>query len=297
MSTYSQVGKIQELSNLVKQISSEDTPFQTVIGKESSNSETFTWVEESLATAGSNAVIEGAAFSSARAQNLESHTNYTQLMDKTVSLTSSEQAALQAGAVHKMAYNIKQATRELLRDKEFAYVGTAQSATPGAAGTSARKTAGYQAQIHTSMVRDMVAAPVTEAVLNGQLEALFSAGAQPTHIMTSGAGKVHVSGVLNATRQRDIASTDKAAYGISVYMSDFGQVEIVPNRFVKYDGVNKGDILIFNPEMWTEKVLQEQGVREGVAKEHADTKNVFVEAGLLHRNWKASALITNVKFK
>ena len=297
MSTYSQVGKKQDLSDIVKSISPEETPFSSAIGSEKATSETFSWVEEALANAATNAVIEGAAFSAARVQNLENHTNYTQLMDKTVTLTSSEQAALQAGAVEKMAYNLKQATRELKRDKEFVWVGSAQTATPGAAGTSARKSAGYQAQVHSSQVHDLNNTPLTEDILNARLEAMFTAGASPTHIMTSGAGKVHISSKLNATRQRDIANTDKAAYGVSVYLSDFGTIEIVPNRFVKYDGVGKGDILIFNPDMWCEKVLQEYAVKDGASTAHSDTKNVSIEAGLLHRNWKASGLITNVKFK
>lgn len=296
MSTYTQKGKKQDLSDIVKNLTPYETPFQSMIGSERAGNTLFNWVEESLNGAADNAQVEGADAIAATVEVLAERQNYTQIFEKVVSLSTSEQATKQAGGIQTMAHKTQQRSKELKRDVEYAYVGTAQAAAAGTAAT-ARKTAGYQAQIDVANVKDLAGAAVTEADFNALLGRLYDAGANPDVVMTSASGKLALDAALQKDRIRDIGQDQKATYGVSVYVSPFGAVEIVPNRFVKQDTVAKtGDILVMDSTMWAEKVLEDVTMSDLAKTGLSDKKMIHVEKGLMHRNFKSSGLMTNVKF-
>jgi len=58
--TYSQVGKAEDVSNILSDITPTDTPMLTMTKTEKVSARTFSFLEDSLRAAASNAKVEGA---------------------------------------------------------------------------------------------------------------------------------------------------------------------------------------------------------------------------------------------
>lgn len=295
--TYVQKGQHKDLSDIVENISPVETPFQTMIGKGKASNTLFNWTEESLDSAKDNAAIEGADAAAAVDNILTERQNYTQIFTKTVTLSGSSQANKLAGDVQTMAHQVALKAKELKRDIENAYVGTAQVAAAGSSA-AARKTAGYQAQVDTANVIDKASAAVTEADIQEMLVRLYEAGATPDVIMCHPRLRVAVTNILTtkAGRVNVLDKSTKLVNSVSVYTSDVGEVELHNNRFCKYDPVSGvGDILIFDSSMWEEKVLRPYHVQDLSKTGDSDKKLLVVEKGLANRSFKSAGLITGVK--
>ena len=81
-STYDQVGKAEDVSDIITDISPTDTPFTTMVKSEKVSARTFEWQEDSLAAAAANAAIEGADASMATLSATTMRTNNTQILTK-----------------------------------------------------------------------------------------------------------------------------------------------------------------------------------------------------------------------
>ncbi len=55
--TYDQVGKKEDVSDIISDITPTDTPFFTMVRSEKVSARTFNWLEDSLAAAANNAAI------------------------------------------------------------------------------------------------------------------------------------------------------------------------------------------------------------------------------------------------
>ena len=58
--TYSQVGKAEDVTNILSDITPTDTPMLTMTKTEKVSARTFSFLEDSLRAAASNAKVEGA---------------------------------------------------------------------------------------------------------------------------------------------------------------------------------------------------------------------------------------------
>ena len=58
--TYSQVGKAEDVSDIISNISPFSTPMQAMLKTEKVTARTYSWLEDSLAAIAVNAAVEGA---------------------------------------------------------------------------------------------------------------------------------------------------------------------------------------------------------------------------------------------
>ena len=111
----------EDLANVIYNISPEDTPFMSTIGRGSANQTYFEWQTDALAAASTtNAVIEGdeATLSALTATNRVG--NYTQISRKVIGVSGTNEAVDKAGKKSEMAYQMAKASAELKRDMETA---------------------------------------------------------------------------------------------------------------------------------------------------------------------------------
>ena len=248
----------EDLSDVIYNISPVDVPFQSNIGRDKA-SQTFTeWQTDALAAAVStNAQLEGddvASTSDARAATNRVG-NYTQISRKVIAVTGTLLASDTAGFRNKKAYELAKAANELKRDMETTLTGI-QTATVGN-NTVARKTAGlgawiitnFQAGTGTTSAPAMssgsdgypatalvagTATAITETRLKTALQQVWTQGGSPDMVMCGPVNKVLISAFTGiATRFRDVPAGKQAQIigAADVYVSDFGTVNIVPNRF------------------------------------------------------------------
>jgi hypothetical protein len=296
--SYDQVGKKEDVSDVISNISPTKVPFQTMIGSEKVTNTLFQWQEDSLRAVQVNAKVEGFTASDASLTATTMRNNYTQILEKTIKVSETADAISTYGRARESAYQLAKAGFEVKRDLEYALVGTGQTAVAGDSST-ARKFNGYQAQVDTALINYTGSGnALTEDALLTTLQELYSEGADPTVIMVTPSNSVEVAKFAKAAgRYREIENggpADRAIINaVDLYVSPFGEQKVVLNRFQM--GGNSGDAhvdtLVFDPDMWKTCVLR-PWTRETLAKDGDNTKMLLVgEYSLKHKNKKASAVI------
>jgi len=300
--SYDQVGKKEDVSDIISNISPTKVPFQTMIGSEKVTNTLFQWQEDSLRAVQVNAKVEGFTAADATLSPTTMRNNYTQILEKTVKVSETADAISTYGRARESAYQISKAGFELKRDLEYALVGTGQTKVAGDSAT-ARKFDGFQAQVNTSLITltgqtASVNNNLTEDALLTNLQALYAQGSDPSIIMVIPTDAVEVAKFAKAAgRYREIENggpADRAIINaIDLYVSPFGEQKVVLNRFLQggNTGDTKFDTLVFDPDMWKLQTLR-PWTRETLAKDGDNTKYMLVgEYSLRHKNQQASGII------
>ena len=263
--TYAAVGMREDLSDVIYNISPTDTPFMSSIGKTKATAVYHEWQTDSLAAAAANAAVEGADATEATLSPTTRVGNRTQISQKTVGITGTLEAVDKAGRKSEKAYQLAKASSEIKRDMEFALLNnTVQS--NGSAGSSARVLGGLQTWLATNGdfgTGGSAGATGTTARTNGTnrtfeesllktvVKEVFESGGSPKVLMVTPAHKQTVSAFAGIAAQRYMAPADAPTTIIGaadVYMSDFGSMSVVPNRFMLSGNSANEVAFVLDPE-------------------------------------------------
>ena len=239
----------EALSNVIANISPEETPFQSNVGSKSVSNTYFEWQKDSLAAADATARISGDDVSSFDSTSATIRVgNHTQILRRTVIVADNLEAVDKAGRDSELAYQVAKRGKELKRDIEACLTDNNAKAA-GGTGT-APETAGLGAWVATndnfgtggasptgdgSNARtDGTQRAFTEDMLKSVMSSVWTAGGNPSVLMVGAFNKQKVSGFAGIAAQRYMAPADGPTTIIGaadVYMSDFGTLSVVPNRF------------------------------------------------------------------
>jgi hypothetical protein len=257
--TYDAKGIREDLSDVIANISPEDTPFMSNLGKGPKPGNTFfEWQQDSLvAVDNTNAQLEGDDITAFDAVTPTVRVgNYCQISRKTLILSETEQEVDKAGRDDEEAYQIAKKGAELKRDIEAILIGTNQFGVTGAAAT-ARKTAALLSWVRTNVDKDAggcnpgAPAPFPGSGPYGQWRAprVHRGAAQERDPAPVGAGwalrhrhgrRCPEADDVDVRRHRDeddqsVGSKPATVIGaVDLYVSDFGTFSIVPNRFQRH---------------------------------------------------------------
>lgn len=252
--TYSSKGNREGLSDVIYRISPEETPLMSNAGKASGSSTYFEWQNDALASAAANGVVEGNEAAYVAAVATTRLGNYHQISTKTALVSGTLDAINKAGRKSEMAYQMAKKSAELKRDMEF--TATRNAAAVAGSSSVARLSAGLESFLRTNDSRGATgadptlsgttegfpnAAPTdgtprafTETLLKAVLLASYNSGGKGTMLMVGPAQKQVVSSFAGIAVNRFNVQGAKQGTIIGaadVYVSDFGVVNVVPNRF------------------------------------------------------------------
>lgn len=316
--TYSSEGIKENLSDLIYSIAPEETPFMSNIGRRQVSNTLYEWQEDTLSAAGDSAIIEGGAATSTQTAPKRMQ-NYAQLNAKRVTVSGTLEAVDKAGRNSELQYELARKSSELKRDMEFALTQN-QVADAGDAST-ARKTAGLESWLRTNTSRGSGGttdgadpelssttsgfpdtAPVdassdaeralTEALLKTIVQEVWTEGGDPSILMVGAANKQVVSGFAGIAAQRYMAPNDAPSTIIGaadVYVSDFGSVQVVPNRFQR-----NRTAFVLDPEYAEVAFLRDFEVQDLAKTGDAEDRQIVVEFGLQVSNEKAHGVIADL---
>lgn len=261
--TYDARGIREDLADVIYNISPIDTPFVSNVGKTVAEQTFFEWQTDSLAAANANnAVVEGADAGADNSTPTSRMGNYTQISTKIVQISGTLESVRKAGRKSELAYQLAKRGNELKRDME-AGLTSYNVAVPGNDST-ARVTAAFGSFIITNSVRGAggadptysggigsnglpigypngaptagTPAAITEANFKTMLADQWNSGGKADFVLVDAATKQAISLFTGiATRYRDVPAGEQAQIigAADVYVSDFGDVTIVPDRFTK----------------------------------------------------------------
>ncbi len=257
LQTYQSTNNAEDVTDIVMNISPVDTPLLTMAKKTNAEATYTQWPIESLSAVDSaNANIEGddATVDASTTPTLVG--NYTQLVDKVASVTTTQNAIKKYGVKNEMAKQMAKKGKELKRDMETIMLLN-QARVVGAAGT-AQKMRSLGSWLTTNDSRGATgadgsaSAAATDGTQRAFTEALFkavvvttitNADELPSMVMAGPANRANLSSQLsgNSTRFYELKDGQLNA-SISVYRSDYGPLKLVMNRFQR-----ERDMWFLNP--------------------------------------------------
>jgi hypothetical protein len=302
----------EDLQDALVSISPTDTPVMSAIGRKSVDNTYFEWgVVELAAASDANRVAEGeAAPGNDAATNAVRQGNYTQISDKVVEVSDTNNAVNGAGDAQTTAKQIAYKLKELKRDMELMLTDNV-AASAGSSGT-ARASAGLAAHLRTNVSRgtggangttsgsgdsgyvnaaatDGTTRAITEDLLKGVIADCWTEGAEPSVVICGPSQKQTISTFTgNATRFKG-AEDSKLNAAIDVYVSDFGELQIVPSRFSR-----SRDVLVLDPNYARVAYLAPTKQTPLARTGHAERRLISVEYGLQVDNEKAHGIIADV---
>ena len=301
--TYDSVGEREDLSDVIYNISPTDTPFLSSAAKTSSSAVLHEWQTDALAAAStSNAVIEGDEATLDAVTATTRLSNSCQIMDKTVVITGTQEAVDKAGRASELAYQIAKKAKELKRDME-AQITTNNAEVTGSA-TAAREmgslgawvatndvmgTSGTSGSVGNTARTDGTQRAFTEDLLKSVIKSVWDEGGDPTMIMVGPFNKQKLSGFTGNSTRFD-AGADATLYtSVDVYASDFGQLQVVPNRFSR-----DRDAYVLDMDYWGVAFLRDFTMHELSKTGDSEKRQLLVEATLESRNEAASGLVADL---
>jgi hypothetical protein len=243
--TYQTVGIREDLADIIYSISPTETPFMSGVAKTRATNTSHQWQTDALAAVAANAKVEGATITYPTLSATTKETNYTQISTKAVQVSGTNDAVTSAGRNNELAYQVAKSAKELKRDMETALLSNVASAAGDA--TTARTLGGVQTWIETNVDAgaggsgagngaarvDGTQRAFTEDQLKSVLRACFNEGGNPNMVMVGAFNKQKLSGFTGGSTRFDQAEDRRLVTSIDVYESDFGTLQVAPNRFIR----------------------------------------------------------------
>jgi len=299
-------------NSIIYDISPLETPFMTMAARNKATGIFHEWQTDALASAAANRQIEGDDAANGTSTPSVRLGNYVQTSTKYAIVTDVQNAVKKAGRNDEMSYQIAKRLGEIKRDMELALTQN-QASSAGGAGTArssasaeswitqytslgtgtAQTTPGYAAGVVAAPTDSTVTGAFVVSALKTMIQTAWTAGGNPGIIMVGGAQKQVVSGFAGiATIYREAGKTAKgtAIVGAAdLYVSDFGEHRIVPNRFQR-----NRTCLILDMDYWAVSYLTPVKQQEIARTGTADKRLISVNFTLESKNAAASAKVTDL---
>ena len=309
--TYTAIGMREDLSDVIYSISPTDTPFMSSIGKTKATAVYHEWQTDSLSAAVlTNYTVEGATASDATMSPTTRIGNRTQIAQKTIKISGTLQSVDKAGRKSEKAYQLAKASSEIKRDMETSLLSN-QVAANGDSST-ARKLGGLQAWLAsnydggtsgvagasgTTARTDGTNRTFTEAILQTVVKEVYASGGNPKVLMVNPAHKQLVSAFTGIAAQRFMAPSNTPTTIVSaadVYLSDFGAISIVPNRFMTSTNSCGETAFIVDPDMAAVAYLRPFQTNELAVTGDNESTQLLAEYTLEVRNEAAHGILADL---
>ena len=303
--TYQAIGRREDLSNTIYNISPTDVPFMSMIGRSKATNTLAEWQTDALDAAAANAQVEGDEYAFTAVTPTVRLGNYTQISRKTVIVSGSQQAGNNAGRDSEMALQLAKSSKALKRDMEKALTGNVAKAAGNA--STARKLGGMETWISTNTSRGTGspagsgagggAAPVdagtaraiTETLLKAVIQSTYSSGGDPSVLMVGPFNKGVVSGFAGRSTARQNIAKDAIQAAAHLYARDFGELKVIPNRFQR-----EKSAFVIDPEYWSTAYYRDFKQEEVAKTGDAIKRALIVEFTLIAKNQAASGIVADL---
>lgn len=312
--SYDAHGNREDLQDKIYMVSPEKTPIVSASKRFTATQRLHEWQRDSLAAPNKdNAVIEGDDRTGTPLTATARVANTVQLFDKVAVVSTTQEKTKAAGRSSEMKYQVAKAMVELKRDME-AMVLSDNVAVQGNS-TTARKSAGLGALLYTNtshggagatpahtsgLATTAQTAGTNRAFAETQIKSVMqsiytNSGEMPSIISMTPSHKTGFSAFAGIAANRFNVGKGKQGVivgGADVYVSDFGELTVVPNYVQATANANTAFIL--NPDYMGLAFLG--GFKsEALAKTgHTEKELVSVEACLVVTSETAQGKIANL---
>ena len=247
--SYDAVGIKEDLSDVITNISPEETPLYSAMKKTKATNTYHEWQTDSLRSSAVNANIEGDDTTAEARTATTRLGNRTQIFKNAVSIPDTDEGLSKAGRAREIGYQTLKVAKEQKLDIEKALFDN-QAAVAGNS-TTARRLAGLGAWLttNTNFGANEGADPTgdgsdartdettalqafSQARFDGVMQSIWEQGGKPETVYLSAFQMNKALGFTGNNNQRSTigASDGEVANLLNIYMTPWGSVEFVPSR-------------------------------------------------------------------
>lgn len=303
--SYDAVGIREDLSDIIYDVSPEETPFYTKCKKVKATNSLHEWQTDALRAAAANAHVEGDEITANARTATSRLSNYSQIFVDAVSIPDTDSGLKKAGRASEIAYQMLKTAKEQKRDIELSLF--ASNARVAGNSTTARELAGMPAWIKTNTVHgaNQGADPTgdgtdtrtdetttliafSQARFDTVMQAIWEEGGNPDTVYLSAFQMNKALAFTGMNNQRatigaSVGGTNAVVNAVDVYVTPWGTVNFMPSRHNR-----SRDVFICQDDMWSVAVLRNTKNME-LAKTGDSTRRAIVtELTLVSNNEKAS---------
>jgi len=305
--SYDAVGIREDLSDVITNISPEETPFYSACKKTKATNTFHEWQTDALRASAVNSHVEGDD-TTAEARTATSRLgNYTNIFKNAVSVPDSDEGLSKAGRAKEIGYQVLKVAKEQKLDIEKALF--ANNARVAGNSTTARELAGAPAWLITNTVfganegadptgdgtdartdETTALTAFSQTKFDTVMQSIWEQGGNPDVCYLSAFQMSKALGFTGNNNQRSTigASDGEVANLLNVYMTPWGNVEFMPTRENR-----SRDVFIMQNDMWEVAVLRPTKNTQLAKTGDSTRRQVVTELTLVCRNEKASGIIAD----
>lgn len=304
--SYDAVGIREDLSDVITNVSPEETPFFSACKKTKATNTYHEWQTDALRSSAANAHVEGDATTASARTATTRLGNYTQILKGAVNIPDTDEGLNKAGRARELAYQIVKLGKEIKKDVEKAlFDNNARNA--GASGLTARELAGLPSWIITNISSGTLGAAATgdgtDAYTDGTqaafdqtrfdtvMQSIWEEGGNPDKVYLSAFQMNKALAFTGMNNQRStigasVGGTNAVINAVDVYVTPWGTVEFVPSR------ENRGrDVFVLQSDMFEVATLRPMKTTQLAKTGDSTTRQIVTELTLVSKNEKASGAI------
>lgn len=309
----------EQFANRIYDISPDETPVVSSIGRGNMKNTYKSWLLDKLADPdANNAAIDGDDFAGDPIGTTKRVGNFAQILRKDIVITDRVQAVDKAARRSELARQTMRKGLETRRDLETIVTGgqaarEGDDTTPGLfAGMGAwytsnakRNTGGASAPLSNGQSGFPNAAatdaattrPLSETLVLDAVQDAWKLGGMPTKCIVGGQMKRRISNYLFttdariATQYQDQQKKLSAASvigSVDYWLTDFGTLEVIPDRFSR-----ERDVHIIDPEYWSVDYLRSYQVKRMGKTGDNEKRVMLMDATLCSKQEAASAIVAD----
>ena len=303
--SYDAVGIREDLSDIITNISPEETPFMTKSGKTRASNTLHEWQTDSLRASAANAHIEGDATTAEARSATTRLGNYTQIFKNAVVVPDTDEGLDKAGRAREIAYQTLKIAKEQKLDIEKALFDN--NARAAGNSTTARELAGAPAWLTSNITNtgtggvdptgdgtdartDGTQTAFAQADFDSCMQSIWENGGNPDTVYLSAFQMNVALGFTGNNNQRSSvqAGDERVIKSLAVYVTPWGTVEFVPSRENR-----SRDVFIMQDDMWEVATLRPTKNVALAKTGDNTTRQVVTELTLVCKNEAASGMVVD----
>ena len=303
--SYDAVGIREDLSDIITNVSPEETPFFTKARKTTARNTLHEWQTDSLRASAANAHIEGDATSAEARTATTRLGNYTQIFKNAVVVPDTDEGLNKAGRAAEIAYQTLKIAKEQKLDIEKALFDN--NARVAGNSTTARELAGAPAWLTTNITNtgtggvdatgdgtdartDGTQTAFSQTDFDSCMQSIWENGGNPDTVYLSAFQMNVALGFTGNNNQRSSvqAGDERVIKSLAVYVTPWGTCEFVPSRENR-----SRDVFIMQDDMWEVATLRPTKNVELAKNGDNTTRQVLTELTLVCKSDAANGMVVD----
>ena len=303
--SYDAVGIREDLSDIITNVSPEETPFYTKCRKTTAKNTLVEWQTDALRSSAANAHIEGNDTTADAMTATTRLNNRTQIFKNAVTVPDTDEGLDKAGRAREIAYQTLKIAKEQKLDIEKALFDN--NAKVAGNSSTARELAGAPSWMTSNITNqgsgganptgdgtdartDGSQTAFTQADFDSCMQSIWENGGNPDTVYLSAFQMNVALDFTGNNNQRSAvqAGDERVIKSLAVYVTPWGTIEFIPSRENR-----SRDVFILQDDMWEVATLRPTKNIELAKTGDATKRQVVTELTLCAKNEAANGMVVD----